>query len=1104
MPTTVDRSKFFPPQVPAKFNRNSLLTKIWNKKGKSLLLIVGQAGQGKSTLVAKAVEVIDYPTVWVNVDPADSDPPSFLIGLMAAFKNKWDGVNFAPILNHLGTRVSAEKAQAVYVVWARNFWQVVPGRVRIVLDALEQVPEKSLTYLLIDALIQYAPSTARFVLVSRNRPPLRVERLKIDGKAFVIENEAMAFSSSEIASFLGDYPLLSVDDELISLISTYTEGWLVGIIIIAQWLSRDKRFSRIAQLKERLKNGAPREIYTYFAEEVFNSLDSEERQFMIKTAFLETLEPELINTLLNMDNGATVLQQLARDYLFIQTFTDPAGKLLFRYHLLFRRFLCHLHQREIGATEQRELRKKAAVYYAEKDLPESSLTFFLQAQQYTEAERILCQIGTELIGRGQSARLADYIDLFPARERQQSAWLLMFYCITIRTLKAAETLEILCRCRDLFKLKKDHIGLTLVLSYMIETAFLVGYSLVDMDELLTEGRDLLNDAHHIPQGIQGQLWSQIGFAAIRGIGNFNQALSACQTGYLLAKQANNSNLQCHCLVLSKLACAYLGEFKEADILNRKIQRILPDVSTEIQTFDLSAQCLLNIYRGRRQEALADLQRFEADVEKYGLNHFLTWLTIYKCLLYPRIDRLKETEQILAGWLQFCTEPTFAKAMAQLFVGFCAYYRSAVVVGKAALEEAAAIFAGGPLRSEFQYQAARKGLGIAAYLCKDYATATSILNEVLAYANSINSHTLTADAHLLLGLNYYANADLPAAGRHLKACFEIMTARQYSQVVVGHRYDLACACLLALKLQVMDNLTWVCKLLVENANTAIVEELQQLITKTRKAGLKRLLKESLNEIVRAGLPRMEIHTLNQFTIKIDGRPISRAQWKGSGARRFFAVLLAFGGRNVPQDLIMDALWPDASPRAVMSNLKSVLHRIRKIISPGIGRYQKSPYLYVRDGLVGLDEFLCQIDFEDFEKTAQRAFNTDDEAEGFRLSRKAVDLYEGVFIPTELYISCINRQRDRLTAIYIKLLEKLSKYYFDNREYKKAKDCLSAWLAVDPYTDEACRQLLRTYQKMGRPNQALRVFSEFQNRLQRDLQIMPESKTRALHQEILNQV
>jgi LuxR family maltose regulon positive regulatory protein len=1104
MPTTVDRSKFSPPQAPANFSRNRLLTQIWNKRHKSLLLVVGQAGQGKSTLVAKVVEVIEYPTVWVNVDPSDSDPPSFLIDLMAAFKNKWDRLDFSPLLNNLGTRVSAENAQAVYVLWARNFWQVAPDTVRIVLDALEQVPEKSQTYLLIEALIQYAPSSARFVLVSRIRPPLKVERLIIDGKAFVIENAAMAFSSDEIALFLEHYPLFSFDDELVSLISTYTEGWLVGIIIIAQWLSRDSSHSRIAQLQEQLKNGAPREIITYFAEEVFNSLDSEERQFLIKTAFLETLEPALINTLLNIDHSAAILQRLARDYLFIQTFTDPTGKLLFRYHLLFRRFLFHLHQSEIGTTEQRELCQKAAVYYAERDLPQTSLTLFLHAQQYTEAENILRQIGSDLIACGQSARLADYIDGFPPRERQQSAWLLMFHCITIRTLKAAEALEILCRCREQFKVEEDLIGLTLVLSYMIETAFLVGYSPVDMDKLLTEGRDLLNDAHYIPQGIQGQLWSQIGFAAIRGIGNFSQALSACQTGYMLAKQANNSNLQCQCLVLSKLACAYLGEFKEADILNRKIQHILPNVSTEIQTFDLSAQCVLNIYRGRRREALEDLQRFEANVEKYGLNHFFTWLIIYKCLLYPRINKVTEAEQILSGWLRFCKEPTFARAMAQLFVGFCAYYRSAVMAGTDALEEAAAIFKEGHLRSEFQYQAARKGLGIAAYLRKDYATATSILDEVLAYAKSINSHTLTADAHLLLGLNYYANKDHPAAGRHLKAGFEIMTARRYTQIVVVHRYDLACACLLALKLQVMKDLTWVCKLLVENANTAIVEELQQLITKTRKAGLKRLLKESLIDIVRKGLPIMEIHTLNQFMVKLDGRPISRSQWKGSGARRFFAILLAFGGRNVPQDLIMDALWPDASPRAVKSNFKSALHRLRKIISPDIGRYQRSPYLYSQDGLVGLDEFLCRIDFEDFEQTAKKAFNTDDEVQGFHLLRQALDLYEGAFMPTELYISCINRQRERLTNIYTKLLKKISKYYFDNREYKNAKDCLNAWLVADPYADEACRQLLHTYQKMGQPNQALRCFSEFQNRLQRDLQIMPDSKTMALYQKILNHV
>lgn len=1071
---------------------------------KALLLIVGQAGQGKSTLVAQVAEVIEYPTVWINIDPTDSDPPSFLIGLMTAFKNKWEDLDFTALLNNLETRVSPEKAQVIYMLWARDFWRVVPGSVRIVLDALEQVPKGSQTYPLIDALIQSAASTARFVLVSRTRPPLKVERSKLDNKAFLIENRELAFSATEIASFIELLSPLSLDDELVGFITAYTEGWPVGVILIAQWLGRDTTPSRIEQLQERLKKTAPRAIYTYFAEEVFHSLDPEDRQFLIKTAFLDTLEPELINRLLGIDHSVSVLQRLARDDLFVQTFTDPSGKLLFRYHLLFRRFLFHLYQSEIGTDQQHDLYRKAANYYAKRDLPQSSLPFFLHARDYAEAELILRQIGTQLITRGQGARLAEYLERFPSSERQRSAWLLMFHGITIRTLKADQALEILCRCRDRFKVEGDHTGFALTLSYMIETAFLVGHSPVDMEELLAEGRALLKDVHSIPQHIQGQLWLQIGLAAIRGIGNFSQALSACQTGCLLAVQADNTNLQCHGLILSKLACAYLGEFKKADTFNKQIQRLLPDVSTEIQTFDLIAQCALNIYRGRGQEALDDLQRFEADVEKYGLNHFFTWLIIYKCLLFPRIDRLKEAEQLLTGWLQFSREPTFARAMAQLFVGFCAYYRSALVAGTAALEEAAAIFKQGPLRSEFQYQAARKGLGIAAYLAKDYTTAVSILREVLDYAMSIDSHILVADTHLILGLAYYAEADLSAAGRHLKAGFEIMTARQYTQLQVVHRYDLACASLLALKLQVMEDLNWVRKLLVENANAAIVEELKQLIATTRKAESRLVLKESLDAIVRKNLPRLEIRTLNQLTVKMDGRPISRPQWKGGGARRFFAVLLGFGGRDVPQDLVMDALWPDASPRAAQSNFKSALHRLRKVISPDIGPYQRSPYLHARDGLVGLDETLCRIDFEDFEKTAQRALAAADEDTGFRLARQALDLYEGVFIPNELYIACINQRRDRLTILYMKLLKKVSMSYCASRDFEYAVDCLSAWLDADPYSDEACRQLLITYQQMGRPNKALRFFRKFQNRLQRDLQIMPEAETRALHQKILSLV
>ncbi len=272
---------------------------------------MGQAGQGKSTFVAKGIEAADQPAVWVNIDATDADPSRFLMNLTLAFQDRWATLDFKAVTNNLGTPVSPEKAPIIYHLWAQTFWENVPAEVRLVLDALEIVPKTSLTYQIIEALIHTAPESVQITLISRTRPPLKIERQKLDNKALVFDNESVAFNITETADFLRRTHQLNLNNEVIDYIHTYTEGWVVGIIFIAQWLRRKKVDHREVDLKKRLSQAVPRDIYTYIAEEVFNALSHADRQFLLQTAFLESFEPEFVGKILKIDNSTIMLKRLA-------------------------------------------------------------------------------------------------------------------------------------------------------------------------------------------------------------------------------------------------------------------------------------------------------------------------------------------------------------------------------------------------------------------------------------------------------------------------------------------------------------------------------------------------------------------------------------------------------------------------------------------------------------------------------------------------------------------------------------------------------------------------------------------------------------------------
>ncbi len=70
----MDISKITPPLLPQVLNRLRLLNLLEKNRVRRLILILGQAAQGKSTLTASFAKTSTIPTAWMNLAKQDSDP----------------------------------------------------------------------------------------------------------------------------------------------------------------------------------------------------------------------------------------------------------------------------------------------------------------------------------------------------------------------------------------------------------------------------------------------------------------------------------------------------------------------------------------------------------------------------------------------------------------------------------------------------------------------------------------------------------------------------------------------------------------------------------------------------------------------------------------------------------------------------------------------------------------------------------------------------------------------------------------------------------------------------------------------------------------------
>lgn len=104
--------------------------------------------------------------------------------------------------------------------------------------------------------------------------------------------------------------------------------------------------------------------------------------------------------------------------------------------------------------------------------------------------------------------------------------------------------------------------------------------------------------------------------------------------------------------------------------------------------------------------------------------------------------------------------------------------------------------------------------------------------------------------------------------------------------------------------------------------------------------------------------LEIRLLGGFSARRDGCEVPQSDFRGRLTRSLVAVLLTRRGKFVSRDVLVQALWPGATPSDPVNNLNVLVNRARR----GLG---EPSLILTRPGgyLFALDEG-CRVDAEDF--------------------------------------------------------------------------------------------------------------------------------------------
>lgn len=254
---------------------------------------------------------------------------------------------------------------------------------------------------------------------------------------------------------------------------------------------------------------------------------------------------------------------------------------------------------------------------------------------------------------------------------------------------------------------------------------------------------------------------------------------------------------------------------------------------------------------------------------------------------------------------------------------------------------------------------------------------------------------------------------------------------------------------------------------------------------------------------SGVPRIQINVLGGFETLRGESSIGEKDWGGKQPQLLLKALITRGAANVPKDVLIDDIWPDASPASAEANFKVILHRLRKALEPAMG--PASSYIFLKRNLVSLNRSLARIDLDEFLTAFQRARRAEqagDTKSAMSFGNSAIDLYKGDYLADDLYISWAELKREEIRTLYIDLLHWLAGLHEREGNSKRSIELHKMVIKTDPAFEEAYQKLMLIFAGRGMRSEAIRVFEECTKALERDVGVSPDKLTISIYKRILD--
>lgn len=412
-------SRLIRPRIANYLHRARLTNRLAGALVERTAFLHADAGYGKTWLVQDYVETYAPAVVWYTFTESVVSATQFIGELASELIRQTNvaGMKTALYLRDRGSNSRRDEALAVLIDELEGLQDV---HLLVVLEDLHHISHNTPVESVIEALVRLRPPNLQLILTSRHPLPFGQARLVSQGQFTAIHSSEIAFDLSETQSYLTETLELNLSEEQTRYIHERTGGWVAAISLAAEALQAASA-SDVDELIQRL-TGFEGNIYDFFAEEVYESLNADVKWLLKRIGLARTVQPVIVDLFTTSADGGQVLRDLARRNTFLVQDASDAGS--YRFHSLFSEFLETRFRDEEGDGAVRSAHSRLAHFYAEDDKWYLAAEHAIDAEEYQLAVRGLEAVAPAGANLGYGPLVLSMLKQVPSEWLERSALLL--------------------------------------------------------------------------------------------------------------------------------------------------------------------------------------------------------------------------------------------------------------------------------------------------------------------------------------------------------------------------------------------------------------------------------------------------------------------------------------------------------------------------------------------------------------------------------------------------------------------------------------------------------------------------------------------------------